>query len=357
MKILTIVGARPQFIKAAVVSRAISRIAGSHEVIVHTGQHYDRNMSEVFFHELAIPEPQYNLGINAMSNTVMTAKMIEGIQGVIEVEQPELVLVYGDTNSTLAGAIAARQNHIMLAHVEAGLRSYNMLMPEEMNRILTDRISNYLFCPTDTAINNLHEEGFANFKCRILLSGDVMYDASLFYAEMAEKKSTILKQLGIEKDYLLVTFHRSENVDDPENLSEIVSALNEISRRIKIVLPIHPRTKKRLAEQNLRLDFPVTDPVGYLDMIQLLRHSKLVMTDSGGLQKEAFFFKKYAVTLRNETEWTELVENGFNILSGTKKNDILESFDKTLKKESDFNVHLYGTGKAGEFIAHTLLNN
>jgi UDP-GlcNAc3NAcA epimerase len=259
--------------------------------------------------------------------------------------------VYGDTNSTLAGAITSKQNHILLAHVEAGLRSFNIRMPEEFNRILTDRISDYLFCPTQTAVDNLHDEGFKNEKRRVILSGDVMYDASLYYQPIAEKRSRYH-----QKDFLLVTFHRSENVDYREELTGIVEALNELSKHHQIILPLHPRTKKKLNEFGLTLKFSVIEPASYLDMIQLLSNCKMVLTDSGGLQKEAYFFKKPCITLRNTTEWVELIENGSNVLAGNNKEDILNAVQKMQAKEIVFDKHLYGDGHAGEFIAHTLLN-
>ncbi len=353
MKILTIIGARPQFIKAAVVSRELKKDKRFAEILVHTGQHYDANMSEVFFNELDIPEPQYNLEINDMPNAVMTARMIEKIHEVIQKELPDRVLVYGDTNSTLAGAIAAKQNHISLAHVEAGLRSFNMKMPEEFNRILTDRISDLLFCPSDVALQNLRNEGFDNFKCSRFLSGDVMYDASLFYSEQSDKKSGILKTIN-KKEFVLVTLHRAENVDDISTLTAFCETLNEINKQVSVVLPVHPRTKKKMSEAGLKFAFETIDPVGYLDMVQLLKNCSLVMTDSGGLQKEAFFFKKHCITLRNQTEWTELVEHGFNVLAGSNKEKILKEFSTMMNKKSDFDIKLYGDGTAGAQIVKQL---
>ena len=354
MKILTVVGARPQFIKASVISRAL-RKKGVQEVIVHTGQHHDAEMSQVFFRELEIPEPDYNLGINDLPNPVMTAGMIEKIHGVLEKEKPDSVLVYGDTNSTLAGAVAAKQNNYSLSHVEAGLRSFNMHMSEEINRILTDRISDNLFCPTPTAMNNLRQEGFENFKCRMLLTGDVMYDAALFYNNLSETKSTILKKLLL-KDFVLVTLHRSENVDNTETLTRLVSSLNEINKKIQVVLPLHPRTKKRLEESGIKFSFETIKPVSYLDMIQLLKNCRLVMTDSGGLQKEAFFFQKHCITLREQTEWTELVRHGFNVLAGSSKEKIMKTFDTMMSKTSDFRINLYGSGNAGDIIVDELMS-
>jgi UDP-GlcNAc3NAcA epimerase len=353
MKILTVIGARPQFIKAAVLGRELNKDAAFQEVIVHTGQHYDDNMSEIFFKELEIPKPKYNLEVNTLSNSQMTAQMMLKLDRVLKSEKPDLVLVYGDTNSTLAGAITAKQNHFRVAHIEAGMRSFNMMMPEEVNRVITDRISDVLFCSTETAVNNLVKEGFENLNCEIFLSGDVMYDATLHYAKKSESDSKIISTLNLS-EYILVTVHRAENVDNDEALSEIVAALNEISKRIQIVFPLHPRTKRRLEETGLKLSFDTINPVGYLDMIQLLKNCRIVLTDSGGIQKEAFFFKKNCITLRNETEWAELVTDGFNILTGPAKDKIIKAFDNMYDKNFVFKLPLYGNGKAGKKIVDFL---
>jgi len=357
LKIVTIIGARPQFIKAAAVSRAISTKKDIQEIIIHTGQHFDANMSDIFFEEMDIPKPQYQLAINSLSHGAMTGRMLEEIDSIIQKEQPDFTLVYGDTNSTLAGALAAKKLHCKLVHVEAGLRSFNMAMPEEINRILTDRISDVLFCPTDLAVENLHKEGFANYGCRIVQCGDVMEDAALYYSNMAEAKSTILPTLGLnEGGYILATVHRAENTDDVANLTKITKAFNEINRNVPVVVPLHPRTRKLLAQHSLTLNAITIDPVGYFDMIQLIKKSKLVMTDSGGLQKEAFFFNKYCVTLREQTEWMELVTHGYNKLAATDEEKILaytEFFlNKPFQKKHDF----YGGGKASEVIVNTLLD-
>ncbi len=354
MKILTIVGARPQFVKAAVVSREIKKRDDADEVMVHTGQHYDENMSEVFFKELEIPKPHYNLAINDMDASVMTGRMMEQLHGVVQKEKPDWVLVYGDTNSTLAGALVAKQNRLKLAHVEAGLRSHNMQMLEELNRITIDRISDILFCPTDAAMINLRNEGYDHFKCKMILSGDVMYDAALYNSTLAEQRSKILERIDA-KEFVLVTLHRSENVDHPEVLQNLVDALNEISTHYKIVLPLHPRTKKKMNEFDLKFEFETIEPVGYLDMIHLLMHCELVMTDGGGLQKEAFFFQKHCITMRDRTEWTELIQNGYNVITGSDRQHILKAFDTMIKKESDFSQSLYGSGNAGEIIVNSLL--
>lgn len=351
MKILTIVGARPQFIKASALSRAILNNPNFEEVIVHTGQHFDANMSDVFFDEMEIPTPKYHLNINSLSHGAMTGRMIEEIEKVLLAEKPDVLLVYGDTNSTLAGALAAKKIHIKVAHVEAGLRSFNMAMPEEINRILTDRISDFLFCPTDTAINNLKAEGYDNFNCEIIKSGDVMYDAALYYKKKAQSTSTILADNNIESgNYILATIHRQENTDNKANLAGIVEALNEVNASTKVLVPLHPRTKKIIADSGLSIDFAVIDPVGYIDMVQLTANAKLIMTDSGGLQKEAFFFGKNCVTMREQTEWVELVNHGFNITTGAVKDVIVNGYKIMLNKQNNFNVNLYGTGNAAEEI-------
>lgn len=369
MKIATVIGARPQFIKAAVISRAIIAHNGAkekiiEEVIIHTGQHYDANMSGIFFKEMRIPEPAYNLGIGDCSHGAMTGRMIEQIEALFLKEKPDVVLVYGDTNSTLAGALAAAKLHIPVAHVEAGLRSFNMHMPEEINRILTDRISSILFCPTEGAVRNLTCEGIRSWRERsgdgpiILNVGDVMYDAALFYRNIAKPTEGISELLGdlSEKEFYLGTIHRAENTDDLVRLQNIVGALETIAQRIPVVLPLHPRTRKMLAKQGLRLAaVKILDPLGYFDMITLLEKCKAVFTDSGGLQKEAFFFHKQCVTLRDETEWTDLVDHGFNTLAGASRDRILDAEKAINGQMRDFSMALYGTGNAGENIVRTLV--
>lgn len=357
-KILTVIGARPQFIKAAAVSRAIRKSGGLHEVIVHTGQHFDNNMSSVFFQEMDIPEPDYHLEINSLSHGAMTGRMIERTEEVLLTEKPELVLVYGDTNSTLAGALAAKKLHVQVAHVEAGLRSFNMEMPEEINRILTDRISDILFCPTENAVNNLHREGYKSFPCRIIQVGDVMYDAALFYGAMSSQRSGILNSLSLGKNnYVLCTIHRQENTDNIENLKSIVSALNEISSETPVVLPLHPRTNKILKQNNIRLAFQPIDPVGYFDIVELLKNCSLVITDSGGMQKEAYFFRKYCITLREETEWIELVNHHFNVLAGSDPVLIKKGYQSYGGKLISDLIPLYGQGDAGDRIVDIILKS
>tara|TARA_R110002073_G_scaffold39574_1_gene112806 strand:+ start:383 stop:1447 length:1065 start_codon:yes stop_codon:yes gene_type:complete len=350
-KIVTILGARPQFIKAGSVSREIAKHKELKEIIVHTGQHYDANMSDVFFEEMKIPKPDYFLGIGGNGHGAMTGRMIEKIEEVLLAEQPEWVLVYGDTNSTLAGAIAASKLHIKIAHVEAGLRSFNMKMPEEINRILTDRVSSILFCPTQTAVDNLTKEGVASWNTNVMLSGDVMQDGALFY-----KKYSVKPAINHEGDFVLCTIHRAENTDDPVRLSDIVDALNEIAEDKIVVLPLHPRTKQKLEQLSVKLSHKVIviEPVGYLNMIWLIDNCSLVMTDSGGLQKEAFFFSKPCITLRDETEWVELLNHGFNMLVGASKVNIISAY-RSHSFSTNFNIDLYGGGRASENIVKGLL--
>ena len=356
MKIVTIIGARPQFVKAAALSREFAKHNSIEEVLVHTGQHFEANMSEVFFEEMEIPKPKYNLGINSLSHGAMTGRMLEEIEKVIIAEQPDILLVYGDTNSTLAGAIAAKKLLIKVAHVEAGLRSFNMDMPEEVNRILTDRVSDFLFCPTQTAIDNLQKEGYEKFNCQVINTGDVMQDAALFYAEKSEEKSTIIEDIN-QKKFILATLHRADNTDDKYKLKEIVEALNYIHAEVcPVVLPLHPRTKAKLNLFGIDLKVKLIDPVGYFDMIELLKNCELVMTDSGGLQKEAYFFKKNCVTMREQTEWLELIETKINVLVGSDRDLIIKGIKEMLKTKSDFSKNLYGNGNATKNIAEVLLS-
>jgi UDP-GlcNAc3NAcA epimerase len=353
MKLITIIGARPQFIKAAAVSREIAKHDDIKEIIVHTGQHFDANMSEIFFHQMQIPKPNYNLAINSLSHGAMTGRMIEKIEEVLLKEKPDWVLVYGDTNSTIAGSLAAKKLHIKVAHVEAGLRSFNRNMPEEINRILTDKISDILFCPTDTAVHNLQNEGIGkNSIARIVKCGDVMQDAAIFYSDLAQKP-----EIDLPEKFILSTIHRAENTDDSKRLTSIFNALSEISNEIPIILPLHPRTKKIISNSQFTTSnskLIIIEPVGYLEMIYLLQNCEMVMTDSGGLQKEAYFFAKLCITLRDETEWVELVENGFNKLVGADKNKIIKAFNEMFLKKINFNKNLYGNGFASQKIINEL---
>lgn len=359
-KIITILGARPQFVKAAAVSRALQQ-TGLHEVIVHTGQHFDDKMSEIFFREMEIPQPAHRLDIHSLPHGAMTGRMIEGIENILFSEKPSALMVYGDTNSTLAGALAAVKHHVPVIHVEAGLRSFNMRMPEEINRILTDRVSSLLFCPTDVAVQNLKNEGFDHFPAQIVRTGDVMYDAALYYFKKAPQHSDILTRLHLAgKPFALATIHRQENTDNAERLKGIVGGLNQIHKHMPVVVPLHPRTRKIIENQNIDIHFRIIEPVGYFDMLMLLDGCSVVLTDSGGLQKEAFFFKKPCITLRDETEWVELVEGGYNTLAGWQPRHIQDAFEKSLSHRPDFSKNLYGRGDASQKIAaaiHAFLTN
>lgn len=357
LKVLTVVGARPQFIKAAAVSRVIrnSHAGCIDEVLVHTGQHFDTNMSQIFFDELAIPHPKFNLEISGGTHGAMTGRMLEAIENVLLDEKPDWVLIYGDTNSTLAGALAAAKLHIPVAHVEAGLRSFNMKMPEEVNRILADRVSSRLFCPTETAVKNLAREGVTE---GVSLVGDVMYDVSLHYRDVARLRSDALARLGLnEGEYVLATCHRAENTDDPDRLSAIVHALAELAVHQPVVLPIHPRTAKILAEQGLMAsmkDIALVEPLPYLDMIRLEQSARVIVTDSGGVQKEAFFYEVPCVTMRDETEWTETVRLGWNRLVGADHAQIVAAV-QGVSRPAGPAARPYGDGAASKAIVEKLL--
>ena len=372
--ILTVIGARPQFIKAAVLSRLIrsesfsGRVA---EILVHTGQHYDENMSEVFFREMRIPAPDVNLGIGGGSHGAMTGEMLAGIEALVLERKPDIVLVYGDTNSTLAGALAASKLHVPVAHVEAGLRSYDKAMPEEQNRVLADHLSTWLLCPTDTAIANLAREGIppkdggaqghghgpSADRPFVANVGDIMLDASLFYRGLAATRpeaERLLPKLGLPGGFRLLTLHRAENTDDRSRLAAIVAAINEASDQ-PVVFPVHPRTRKRLEAEGLAFASHVrtVDPVGFLDMIDLEASSSCIVTDSGGVQKEAFFFGKPCVTLRDSTEWVETVESGWNRLAGADRGAILAALSSAAPGRAGTSP--YGRGRAGEAILASLL--
>lgn len=350
MKLLTVIGARPQFIKAATVSRAIAVRQDIREVIVHTGQHYDANMSDIFFDELSIPRPDHHLGIGGGSHGAMTGRQIEAIERVLLDEKPDMVLVYGDTNSTLAGALAAVKLHIPVAHVEAGLRSFNRRMPEEINRILTDHASDLLFAPTATAMKNLSNEGLP--PARMHLVGDVMYDACLFYGTQARKPAWFDPLSISEGDYVLATVHRAENTDDPVRLAGILQGLAAAERHV--ILPVHPRTQKQI--ESLGLSTPahlhLVPPVGYLEMVWLEKHCAVIATDSGGVQKEAYFHGKPCVTLRDETEWVELVTHGGNRLAGSNADLIGELLRGAEIERSSGG--LYGDGNASQKISEVV---
>lgn len=377
-KIITIIGARPQIIKASALSRAIKNHYNAvlTEIIVHTGQHYDENMSRLFFEELSIPQPAYNLNVGSGSHGLQTARMLEGLEEIFLKEKPDAVVVYGDTNSTIAGALAAVKIHIPVVHIEAGLRSFNKSMPEEINRIACDHMSTLLFTPTQSGIENLINEGFdltdlsaisvdrpAVYHC-----GDIMYDNSLHFSAVSDEKSTILAELGISKnEFILCTIHRDGNTDIKENLTAIFEGLLTIQDEsgLAIVLPLHPRTKSKLKE-NLELavyervlanpHIKIIEPVGFLDVIALEKNATMIVTDSGGLQKEAFFFQKPCIILRPQTEWVEIVENGNALLVGASKSKIEEAY-RLLSTKNDYTYpSFYGDGAAAEFICDKIIN-
>lgn len=353
MKILTIIGARPQFVKAAVVSQALREKSSLTEIIVHTGQHFDANMSDIFFGQLGIPKPDHQFDINGGTHGDMTGRMMIALEQAMIDEAPDYVLVFGDTNSTLAAALCAAKLHIPVAHVEAGLRSFNKKMPEEINRICTDHVSDLLFCPTDQAVTNLLNEGFAKDSGGIVLSGDVMMDSTLAFKKFAQKPAAVAR----ETDFIAATLHRQENTDDPETLKRVVSALNTVHNDIApVICPLHPRTRKCIDALSLDVQFDILDPVGYLEMLWLLKHSKLVITDSGGLQKEAYFMKKYCLTLREQTEWVELVNNNFNTIVGTDSDKIINAARQYYGYAIESDISLYGGGQASEMIADTFSN-
>jgi UDP-GlcNAc3NAcA epimerase len=348
-KILTVLGARPQFIKASIVSRAIEKSSTLTETLVHTGQHFDKNMSNIFFTELGVREPDYFLDIHGGSHAVMTSRMLAALEPVMINESPDIVLVYGDTNSTLAAALTAVKLHIPVAHIEAGLRSFNFDMPEEINRVLTDRISHWLFTPTDNATQHLRREGFAPEQ--VIQVGDVMYDVALYYSKLIYEDKGLLTKLKVQcQNYILCTIHRAENVDSPERLLVILDVLKIIAKEIPVVFPMHPRTRdilKRMDKlENLSKYIKVIEPVGYLDMVQLEKFSALIVTDSGGVQKEAFFYQIPCVTLRDETEWVELLDAGWNHLAPLIDTfSIVAIIRSALGTRGKF-LQLYGQGDA-----------
>ena len=377
IKLLTVIGARPQIIKAAAISRAVrEKFAGQvEEKILHTGQHYDANMSQVFIDELGIPQPDFNLGVGSGKHGEQTAKMIAGIEEVLMSEPFDGIILYGDTNSTLAGAVAASKIHVPIFHIEAGLRSFNMAMPEEVNRMVCDQLSSILFAPTETGIENLRQDGYLKSKAKfksgkqrlVYNSGDVMYDNSLYFASIADQKSHIMKDLSlIPGHYILTTIHRDNNTDDKERLSSIFGALLEIaeSNHVKVVLPLHPRTAK-LLPMNLEPTLydkvktsewiQIIPPASFFDIIELEKNAKIVMTDSGGVQKEAFFFEKPCVIFRPETEWVEIVNHGAGIIADADKQRILDAYIALTDKKVTF-PPLFGDGQASEFILSKIID-
>ena len=377
MKILTIIGARPQIIKAAALSRAIKNSFSNEikEIIVHTGQHYDSNMSKVFFDELGIPKPDYNLNVGSGAHGKQTALMISGIEELLQKEEPDYIVLYGDTNSTIAGAIAASKMHIPVIHIEAGLRSFNRKMPEEINRVVCDHVSTLLFSPTLTGYNNLVNEGFSTQNMRpytpdnpsIFHCGDIMYDNSLYFSKIAEEKSDILQQLGLKAGkFVLATVHRDYTTDIPENLNSVFRALIQISKKTTVVLPLHPRTRNILKSESHKnlfgeiletQDLMLIEPVSFLDMIQLESNAQLIMTDSGGVQKESYFFQKPCIIMRPETEWVEILETGAAKIVGADYQKIISAYAE-LTSLSNINFpQIFGDGKAAVFICETILNN
>jgi UDP-N-acetylglucosamine 2-epimerase len=382
LKIVTVVGARPQFIKAGAVSRAIWGFNKRHskkeiwEILIHTGQHYDYMMDKVFFEELELPKPTYHLGVGSSSHGKQTGMMLEKIEAVLQKEEPEVVMVYGDTNSTLAGALAAVKLHIPVAHVEAGLRSYNRDMPEEINRVLTDHLSTFLFCPTFQAVRNLQKEGIRDGNSFLVKRvGDVMYDSILYYSKLAETRSTILRDLNLlgppnsvfrppkpkllTRNYYLATLHRAENTDNPKRLQSILRALDEIGKDTPVIFPLHPRTKKMIETYHLFKKtnrIRLIEPVSYLDTLTLERNAKAILTDSGGVQKEAYWLRVPCFTLRNETEWIETVKSGWNILVGTGTKKILEKVSHMERRRRYLKGNkIFGDGKASKKIVQMMM--
>ena len=374
IQLLTIIGARPQIIKAAAISRAVrEKFAGQvEEHILHTGQHYDKNMSEVFFRELGIPEPDYNLHVGSGSHGIQTARIIEGIESVLTEQHYDGVIVYGDTNSTLAAAVAASKIHVPVFHVEAGLRSFNMGMPEEINRIVCDQLSSVLFTPTLTGLRNLEAEGFSSIKSRVrfadgrgqkvVLSGDVMYDNSMYFSAMADVQSDIIERLGLRyRQFVLATIHRPANTDNAENLRSIFRALNDIAERhqMDVVLPLHPRTRKMIGDLRLEIGdlsdrIRIIEPASFFEIIRLEKNAAIVMTDSGGVQKEAFFYGTPCVILRPETEWVEIVDAGAGIIADADYERIMAAYEALVNKPVQFPA-LFGDGHASEKIIQEIL--
>jgi len=350
-KILTVLGARPQFVKSAMFSKALEGNTSLNEIIVHTGQHYDENMSDVFFRELGIPEPNINLGISELNHGAMTGRMLEELESVMIAESPDLLLVYGDTNSTLAASLAASKLHIKIAHIESGLRSYNKLMPEEKNRLITDHLSDFLFCPTENAIDNLRKEGLTD---GVHLVGDIMLDLSIFANEIISSQNEDIENKHSE-EYVLLTLHRPENTDNKIRLEEIFKALNKISNDIEIIMPIHPRTKKIIDSKSKWLDgIKIIDPQPYLSFTKLQRAAKAIFTDSGGLQKEAFFNSVPCITLRDETEWTETVDLGWNDIVGADCTAIIKAWENIDHKNRVHNASPYGDGDTAKKIVNII---
>ncbi len=351
MKIISVIGARPQFIKSAAFSKKNSDEKLFKEIIIHTGQHYDKNMSKIFFDQLSIPKPKYNLDINNKNHGEMTGEMMIKLERLFIKENPRAILVYGDTNSTLAGALVAKKLKITLVHIESGLRSNNLEMPEEINRIVTDNISNILFCPSQESFDNLKNENITNRADLVKITGDIMYDSLKLFSNLKNEKFT-----KRNNKYCVVTIHREENTDNIKNLKNIVESINKISEFIDVIFPIHPRTLKKVKDFNLDCKSKVNliSPVGYIEMLHLVKNCEIVLTDSGGLQKEAYYLKKFCITLRKETEWKELVRSKVNYITGSNKEKILESFYKLINKDFNSKKNIYGSGNSSEIILKSL---
>lgn len=352
MKIVTIIGARPQFIKSSVISISLKK-RFIDEIIIHTGQHYDDNMSSIFFNELNLPNPKYFLNINNLNHGAMLGKMVEEIEIILLNENPNFVLLYGDTNSTLAGALAASKLNIKIIHIEAGLRSFNSKMPEEINRILTDRVSSLLFCPSFNSYENLVNEGYLNFNSKIFISGDVMMDSTMYFKQYSRKPI----QYYIPENFVLCTIHREDLTNNYIELFELLYILNTLSEKVTIVIPLHPRTKNKLNSFNFKnTNILFIEPLGYFEMLWCIENSKFIMTDSGGLQKEAYFLNKYCITLRNETEWVELVDNKYNFLIHNNKKLLFDTFDFCLDNKPNFiKKNIYGVGNSSDIIVDKII--
>ena len=345
MKIATIIGARPQFIKAALLSEKINAISSLSEIIIHTGQHFDRKMSDIFFEEMNIPNPDYNLDINQLHYDKMIEIMVKTISPILKGENVDGILVYGDTNSTLAGSLSAKKLNLPIFHVEAGLRSFNRLMLEENNRLITDHLSSLLFCPSKSAVDNLKRE---NLTDGVILSGDIMYDVFKKFS----LNSTSLKKVSKKSGYILSTIHRRENINSSEKLSDIFKNLNKINNKHKVIMPLHPHTKQKIEEHGIQSNVTFTEPLGYISMLSLLNQCEMVITDSGGLQKESYFARKKCITVREQTEWVELINQGTNVLC--KPEDLRKAYNKIINEECDFSNSFYGDGYASNSIIQSI---
>ena len=360
IKILTIIGARPQFVKAAVLSKAYLKTKKVNEIIVHTGQHFDKNMSEIFFEEMEIPKPNYQLNINGISHGAMTGRMLEELEKIINIENPNYVVVFGDTNSTLAGALAAKKIGIKVIHVEAGVRNFDEQMPEEINRYLVDRISDFNFCCTYLGLENLRKEGYGTVinNSKIINVGDLMYDATIYYKEKSKINSSLVSKLGLDNTkYIVCTIHRASNTDNLDNLKNIIDALNEIDKIIKVVVPIHPRTRIQIEKFNIKINFKIIEPVGYFDMLNLLNKCHYVITDSGGVVREAYFFNKLSILLLEKPLWPELVEENVCFNTLPQKDKILDTFNQIIKAPVLLKGNIFGDGFAAAKITTLILDD